>query len=146
MKSYKALLVLVTVLFLAQGFLAQDSEVNINDAKYCMEEGIYSPDKEVRKKSFYTLFKENKTDAMPVLIERLDKEDNDEVRMVIARVIYMFGQTEGIEALEQVAWEDDNLKIRHLCRSLCVDFANNNPDSYNLDLERLDRVLADASK
>ena len=120
---------------------AQPADNLTDDLNYCREKGVYSDNLQIRRESVYNIGMNNDLKSLPVLLERLKTEPDVQLRIFVARMIHRLDQVEGIKALEKTAWDDENYRIRWICRALCVDFAINNHHRYAFDLAALDKHL-----
>lgn len=136
-----ALTALLFTILLSHFVFAQDQVIDTDDPVYCLNFGIKAESREIRKASFFTLAKEKKKEVIPVLIDCLFEEKDEELRLLIARVIYRFDEVEGLRVLENIAWNDNNLRVRYVCAALCQSFFEKHPDKYEFEAKELQKSL-----
>ncbi|MBU1099337.1 MAG: HEAT repeat domain-containing protein [Bacteroidetes bacterium] len=132
--------VLVTLLLSTNNF-AQNQEMKTDVAANSLNTGIKAESSEIRKEALFNLAKEENKETIPVFIDRLKTETDEELRLLIARILYNFNDLEAIEALEDMAWNDENLKLRIVCAGLCQDYASKNPNEFRFNAEALNKKL-----
>lgn len=108
------LLVMVTNLNL----LAQPNPIsNITKSEYALDNlksGINSENIGVRKSSIYFAGKYRIAEAVSYLVERLKKEDEASVRLLIAYSLYEIKDAEGMKAVKELSLKDNNVKVKRM--------------------------------
>ncbi len=95
--------------------------------------GIQAENTGLKKSSIYFSGLYKVEESVDVLINQLDKEEDPAVRILIALALYKIGTEEGIAAIQNLAVNDDNLKVRRMSKAI-LDETELNPDfAINVD-------------
>lgn len=120
---------LILLLGLSSNLTAQsNSKLNITNNIYALDNlksGINSENTGVRKSSIYFAGKYKINEVVNNLIERLEKENEPSVRLLIAYSFYEINDDEGMKAVKHLSITDKNLKVKSISYSLYKDYVDN---------------------
>ena len=112
-------------LFAAPSILPQSQETDINP-KFVgnLNVGIKSSNEGLRKSCIYFTGVYLLKECVPTLVEQLSKENNPNVKILIALSLYRIGDENGIKAVENLSMNDENAKVRKMGNAILIEFAN----------------------
>ena len=61
---------------------------------------------------------------VPTLVTQLEKEDNSDVKILIALALYRMGDPQGMEAVEKLYRKDENVKVKRMSKAILDEFKN----------------------
>ena len=110
-------------LFAAPSILPQSQETDINP-KFVgnLNVGIKSSNEGLRKSCIYFTGVYLLKECVPTLVEQLSKENNPNVKILIALSLYRIGDENGIKAVEKLAAYDLNVKVRRIGNAILSEF------------------------
>lgn len=124
MKTLRKQIVGVVIIFLLLfmitnlNLLAQPNPIsNITKSEYALDNlksGINSDNIGVRKSSVYFAGKYRIAEAVSYLVERLKKEDEASVRLLIAYSLYEIKDAEGMKAVKELSLKDSDVKVKRM--------------------------------
>jgi hypothetical protein len=129
---------LITVLLLFAGSISQ-AQVNIpvklkeHGIKNLLA-GINSENSGLKRSSVYFAGKYKLTDAINTLADQLTKVENANTRLLIALALYQIGSDESFSVIKKAAINDDDPKVRRICREIYNTFLEN---SYTASSEEI---------
>lgn len=83
-----------------------------------LHRGIQSGNIGLRKSSIYFAGAYEVKGAVDVLIEQLDKEENEQIRVLIALSLYKIGGEKAQNALQQLVLSDESAKVRRMAGAI----------------------------
>jgi HEAT repeat protein len=129
MKTVTALLVVLVISLNANTGLQAQSSKYSNITKNSIEtlkRGIESDNTGLRKSSIYLAGFYKINEAVDVLIEQLEKEQNPGTKILIALSLYNIGNPEGMEAVKELAVSDKNNEVKRMSTALYMQFVDDN--------------------
>jgi HEAT repeat protein len=113
-----AILFLLLIMAANLNVLAQPNPIsNITKNEYALDNlksGINSENIGVRKSSIYFAGKYRIAKAVSYLVERLKKEDEASVKLLIAYSLYEIKDAEGMRAVKELSLKDNNVKVKRM--------------------------------
>jgi HEAT repeat protein len=91
--------------------------------------GIQSENDGLKRSSIYLAGKYRIAEVENVLIKQLQKEENPSTKILIALVLYEMGSTEGLIAVQQMAQNDDNERVRRMATHIYNEYLINDINS-----------------
>lgn len=132
MKTLRKQIVGVVIIFLLLfmitnlNLLAQPNPIsNITQSKYALDNlksGINSENIGVRKSSVYFAGKYRIAEAVRYLVDRLKKEDEASVRLLIAYSLYEIKDAEGMKAVKELSLKDNNVKVKRMSSNFYEEY------------------------
>ncbi len=112
-------------LFAAPSILPQSQQTDI-DPKFTgnLNVGIKSDNEGLRKSCIYFTGVYMLKECVPALVEQLAKENNPDVKILIALSLYRIGDKSGMKAVENLSMNDENAKVRKMGNAILIEFAN----------------------
>lgn len=101
---------------------------NVTNNEYALDNlksGINSENSGVRKSSIYLAGKYRVAEVVTCLVERLGKEDEPSVRLLIAYSLYEIKDSEGMKAVKELSIDDSDEKVKRICNNIYQEFFNN---------------------
>ncbi len=86
--------------------------------------GIRSDNLGLRRSAIYLSGLYGITETVPALIEQLKKEENADVKVLTALVLYRLEDPKGIEAVEELYRKDDNIRVKRMSKAILDEFKN----------------------
>jgi len=86
--------------------------------------GITSENLGLRKSAIYLAGLYGVNEAVPTLIEQLKKEENADVKVLTALVLFRLEDPKGIEAIENLYKNDDNVRVKRMSKAILDEFKN----------------------
>ncbi len=86
--------------------------------------GIRSDNLGLRRSAIYLSGLYGVTETVPALIEQLKKEENADVKVLTALVLYRLEDPKGIEAVEELYRKDDNIRVKRMSKAILDEFKN----------------------
>jgi HEAT repeat protein len=139
MKAQKAknrtlsVVLLLTIFLLSSTAIAQKqsiSDVTTNEhALKNLIAGIGSEKDGLKRSSIYFAGKYRIAEVENVLIKQLQNEENPSTRILIALVLYEMGSIEGLLAVQQLAQNDDNERVRRMATHIYNEYLINDLNS-----------------
>jgi HEAT repeat protein len=68
---------------------------------------------------FYSL-----DEAVPALVNQLEKEENPEVKILISIVLFRIDDPRGMEAVEKLYKNDDNARVKSMSKAVLDEYKN----------------------
>jgi len=109
----------------------QDASVsNFTDKQFTEQEignlitGIKSDNLGLRRSAIYLAGLYTVSETVPALIEQLKNEDNSDVKVLTALVLYRLEDPRGIEAIEKLYRQDDDARVRRMSKAILDEFNN----------------------
>jgi len=109
-------------------FAQPNSISNVTNNLYALDNlksGINSENDGVRKSSIYLAGKYRVAEVVTCLVERLGKEDEPSVRLLIAYSLYEIKDSEGMKAVKELSIKDNNIKVNRMSSNLYDAYLNN---------------------
>ncbi|HCY75692.1 MAG TPA: hypothetical protein DHV28_07195 [Ignavibacteriales bacterium] len=133
MKTSKLQNTLLAALFLILGLISNltaqaNSISDITKNVYALDNlksGINSENTGVRKCSIYFAGKYKIREVVSTLIERLEKENEPSVRLLIAYSLYEIKEDEGMKAVNQLSLKDKNSQVKRMSYNLYKEYVDN---------------------
>jgi HEAT repeat protein len=132
LKNKAVMVVTLTVLLamlLSFDMAAQPSSIsNITKNNYALDNlkaGINSENNGVRKSSIYFAGKYRIAEVVNTLAERLEKEEEPSVRLLIAYSLYEIKDAEGMKAVKGLSLLDKDAKVKRMSKNLYNAFLEN---------------------
>jgi HEAT repeat protein len=100
---------------------------NVTNNEYALENlksGINSENSGVRKSSIYLARKYRVAEVVTCLVERLGKEDEPSVRLLIAYSLYEIKDSEGMKAVKELSMNDSDEKVMRISNNIYQEFIN----------------------
>ncbi len=123
-----ATLFLLLIMVANLNVLAQPNPIsNITKNEYALDNlktGINSENTGVRKSSIYFAGKYRIAEAVGYLIERLEKEDEASVRLLIAYSLYEIKNAEGMKAVKELSIKDNDVKVKRMSFNFYEEYLN----------------------
>jgi HEAT repeat protein len=123
-----ATLFLLLIMAANLNVLAQPNPVsNITNNKYALDNlksGINSENIGVRKSSIYFAGKYRIAEAVSYLVERLEKEDEASLRLLIAYSLYEIKDAEGMKAVKKLSIKDKDDKVKSMSFNFYEEYLN----------------------
>lgn len=86
--------------------------------------GIKSDNLGLRKSAIYLAGLYQISETVPTLIDQLKKEENAEVKVLTALVLYRLEDPRGIEAIENLYMSDENARVKRMSKAILDEFKN----------------------
>lgn len=86
--------------------------------------GIKSDNLGLRKSAIYLAGLYQISETVPTLIDQLKKEQNAEVKVLTALVLYRLEDPRGIEAIENLYMSDENARVKRMSKAILDEFKN----------------------
>jgi HEAT repeat protein len=86
--------------------------------------GIKSDNLGLRKSAIYLAGLYQISETVPTLIDQLKKEENAEVKVLTALVLYRLEDPRGIEAIENLYMSDENARVKRISKAILDEFKN----------------------
>jgi hypothetical protein len=86
--------------------------------------GIKSDNLGLRKSAIYLAGLYEISETVPTLIDQLKKEDNAEVKVLTALVLFRLEDPIGIEAIENLYMYDENARVKRMSKAILDEFKN----------------------
>lgn len=86
--------------------------------------GIRSDNLGLRRSAIYLSGLYGVTETVPALIEQLKKEENADMKVLTALVLYILEDPKGIEAVEELYRKDDNIRVKRMSKAILDEFKN----------------------
>jgi hypothetical protein len=101
----------------------QTDEFKFNEREIAdLERGISSQNEGVKKSSIYLAGLYNIAEASDALLNQLKVEENPDVRILIALVLYRIGDDNSIQAVKDLSVKDENAKVRRMSSAIVKEF------------------------
>lgn len=131
--SRKQTAIALTLLFLvaciSQNLFAQPNSIsNVTKNEYALDNlkaGINSENAGVRKSSIYFAGKYRIAEVVNTLAERLEKEEEPSIRLLIAYSLYEIKDADGMNAVKELSLNDKNVKVKTMSFNLYDEYLNN---------------------
>jgi len=101
---------------------------NVTNNEYALDNlksGINSENSGVKKSSIYLAGKYRVAEVVTCLVERLGKEDEPSVRLLIAYSLYEIKDSEGMKAVKELSLNDNDIKVKKISFNLYDEYLNN---------------------
>jgi HEAT repeat protein len=139
-----AAVILITVLLsgniFAVNFLKSDKKTLGNGIPEMMVKnlamGIASENLGLRRSCIYFAGYYEIDELVEPLVEQLTKEPDSNTRILIALSLYKIGSKDAIKAIEELAKNDANPKVKRMGTAILNEFHNTQPYSKNLDITK----------
>ena len=132
LKNKSVVVVTLTVLLtmvLSFNAAAQPNSIsNITKNKYALDNlkvGINSENIGVRKSAVYFSGKYKISELVDCLVERLEKENEASIRLLIAYSLYEIKDTEGMKAVKELSLLDKDAKVKRMSNNLYKEYLEN---------------------
>ena len=86
--------------------------------------GIKSENLGLRKSAIYLAGLYGVNEAVPTLIEQLKKEENADVKVLTALVLFRLEDPKGIDAIENLYKNDENARVKRMSKAILDEFKN----------------------
>jgi hypothetical protein len=86
--------------------------------------GIKSENLGLRKSAIYLAGLYGVSETVPTLIEQLKKEENADVKVLTALVLFRLEDPKGIEAIENLYKNDENARVKRMSKAILDEFKN----------------------
>jgi HEAT repeat protein len=121
-------LILLLVTGVNLNLFAQPNPIsNVTNNEYALDNlksGINSDNDGVRKSAIYFAGKYRIEEAVNSLVERLEKEEDPSVRLLIAYSLYEIKDPEGMKAVKELSLKDDDIKVKKMSSNLYQEYLN----------------------
>ncbi len=127
------LLTALIFLFAAPSILPQSQATDINP-KFIgnLNIGIKSDNEGLRKSCIYFTGLYQLKECVPALVEQLAKEEEPDVKILIALSLYRIGDNKGIKAIESLSMNDTSARVRKMGKAILVQFEKDSHVEYKL--------------
>jgi len=98
--------------------------------------GIESDNTGLKKSSIYLSGMYELDGVVETLISQLRKETDPDTRILIALALYKIGNKEGLDAIEELVKNDDNLKVKRISSAILNQFIINSSNAGNLNITK----------
>ena len=78
----------------------------------------------LRKSAIYLSGLYEITEAVPVLVDQLKKEENANVKILTALVLFRLEDPRGMEAIENLYKHDENARVKNMSKAILDEFKN----------------------
>jgi len=124
--------IIIFILLLVTGenlnLFAQPNPIsNITNNEYALDNlksGINSENDGVRKSSIYYAGKYRIAEVVNCLVERLEKEEEPSIRLLIAYSLYEIKDAEGMKAVKELFMNDSDEKVMRISNNIYQEFIN----------------------
>ena len=109
-------------------FPQSNSISDVTNNEYAVENlksGINSDNDGVRKSSIYFAGKYRIAEVVNTLAERLEKEEEPSIRLLIAYSLYEIKDADGMNAVKELSLNDKNVKVKRMSFNLYDEYLNN---------------------
>lgn len=86
--------------------------------------GIKSENLGLRKSAIYLAGLYGVSEAVPALIDQLKKEENADVKVLTALVLFRLEDPQGIEAIENLYKNDENARVKRMSKAILDELKN----------------------
>jgi HEAT repeat protein len=86
--------------------------------------GIKSENLGLRKSAIYLAGLYGVNETVPTLIEQLKKEENADVKVLTALVLFRLEDPKGIDAIENLYKNDENARVKRMSKAILDEFKN----------------------
>lgn len=86
---------------------------------------IQSENLGLRKSAVYLAGLYSLNEVVPTLVTQLERENNSDVKILIALALYRMGDAQGMEAVEKLYGKDENVKVKRMSKAILDEFKNN---------------------
>jgi len=125
--------VIILILLLVTGidlnlFAQSNSITDVTKNEYALDNlksGINSENTGVRKSSIYFAGKYRIAEVVNCLVERLKKEDEASIRLLIAYSLYEINDSDGMKAVKELSLKDNDIKVKRMSLNLYEEYLNN---------------------
>jgi hypothetical protein len=85
---------------------------------------IQSENLGLRRSAVYLAGLYSLNEIVPVLVSQLEKENNSDVKILIALALYRMEDPEGMEAVEKLFRKDGNARVKRMSKAILDEFKN----------------------
>jgi len=85
---------------------------------------IQSENLGLRRSAIYLAGLYSLNEVIPVLVSQLEKENNSDIKILIALSIYRMEDPEGMLAVEKLYKKDDNARVKRMSKAILDEFKN----------------------
>ena len=139
MKSYKNtnrtlnFVLLLSIFLLSSAAIAQKQSISdLTTNEHALKNliaGIQSENDGLKRSSIYFAGKYRIAEVENILINQLQKEENPSTRILISLVLYEMGSIQGLLAVQQLAQNDDNERVRRMATHIYNEYLINDLNS-----------------
>ena len=86
--------------------------------------GIKSENLGLRKSAIYLAGFYGVSETVPALIDQLKKEENADVKVLTALVLFRLDDPKGIDAIENLYKNDENARVKRMSKAILDEFKN----------------------
>jgi len=123
-------LLLYLVACINQNLFAQPNSIsNVTKNEYALDNlkaGINSENNGIRKSAIYFAGKYRIAEVVKCLIERLEKEEEPSIRLLIAYSLYEIKDADGMNAVKELSLNDKNVNVKRMSFNLYDEYLNKN--------------------
>lgn len=131
-----SLLVFAAVVYPQQVQIKKSSMTNayIGDKRYTekqftnfiknLEVAIQAENNGLRKSAVYLAGLYSLNEVVPVLVKQLEKENNSDIKILIALALYRMEDPVGMEAVEKLYKNDSNVRVKRMSKAIVDEFRN----------------------
>jgi len=102
----------------------QHSEKQMANFIASLSVAIQSENLGLRRSAIYLAGLYSLNEVVPVLVSQLEKENNSDVKILIALSLYRMEDPEGMQAVEKLYKKDDNARVKRMSKAILDEFKN----------------------
>ena len=102
----------------------QCNEKQITNCIANLSVAIQSENLGLRRSAIYLAGLYSLNEVVPVLVNQLEKENNPDVKILIALALYRMEDPEGMKAVEKLYRKDDNVRVIRMSKAILDEFNN----------------------
>lgn len=89
-----------------------------------LEVAIQAENLGLRKSAVYLAGLYSLNEVIPVLVKQLEKENNSDIKILIALALYRMEDPVGMEAVEKLYKNDSNVRVKRMSKAIVDEFRN----------------------
>jgi HEAT repeat protein len=127
----RSLAALLLVMLISGSMMAQSGKINARSIAD-LKRGIQSENHGVKKSSIYFAGLYEIEESVEALAAQLEKEEDAQVRILIALSLYRIGNEKAISAVEKLAVADKDMKVRKMGTAILNQFGKDSSEKTNI--------------